>query len=566
MKYKIPMRILFLLIIPLTATVAIALGAGAVLSGEQNQADLLPSQPFSYQGELRDDGQPEPGPCDFQFGLWDAPTLGSQVGLTQTLNSVQLDNGRFTVLLNDDGQIGTNPFAGQALWLAIEVDCPSGTGSYVSLTPRQQLTAAPYAHFSAETEFVPWTGITSKLDGFADDIDDDTLYDAGTGLSLITTTFEVAGSYQLPQGCATDYMVEWNGTGWGCLEPENPGYANVVVVAKSGGDFDSIQDALDSITDASGENRYLVWVAPGVYTGMVTMKSWVDIEGAGIGLTLIQSVGYDSYGMATIMAAANSELRFLTVENTGGHAHSLAVIIPIDDFSLGNVRIIASGGTNSNIGIGIAGGTANNAVHHCSIAVDSQLATTASYGMYVNANPGSISLVLDNLIVEANSSVNRSLNGIFQGAGSGYTNVITATKLMINATNTGSSDAWAFRSSGTGTSVNITNSSLYAYGSLGAGFYVTNGGSFLVRNVEIEGNHHGVRISSSANPALVHIDNASIIGGSLAAIVAGGSGNELYFGTSLLNGDIFAAPGDSITCVNSYDENYTNANGFDGCP
>jgi len=76
MKYKIPLTILLLLIIPLTATVAIALGAGAVQSGKQNQANLLPSQPFTYQGELLDDGQPEPGPCDFQFGLWDAPDLG----------------------------------------------------------------------------------------------------------------------------------------------------------------------------------------------------------------------------------------------------------------------------------------------------------------------------------------------------------------------------------------------------------------------------------------------------------------------------------------------------------
>ena len=264
MKYKILLLILLILLIPLAVTAAIALASGLVQGGEQNQASLLPSQPFTYQGELLDDGQPESGPCDFQFGLWDATTLGSQVGITQTLNSVQLDNGRFTVLLNDDGQIGANPFDGQTLWLAIEVDCPSGTGSYVSLTPRQQLTAAPYAHFSTETGFVPWNGITSKPDGFADDIDDDTLYDAGTGLDLITTTFEVDDSYQLPQGCATDYLVEWNGSAWGCLEPTEPGYANVIVVAKSGGDFDSIQGALGSITDAVSENRYLVWVAPGV--------------------------------------------------------------------------------------------------------------------------------------------------------------------------------------------------------------------------------------------------------------------------------------------------------------
>jgi len=139
MKYKILSIIFLILLIPLAVTAAIALASGLAQGGEQNQASLLPSQPFTYQGELLDDGQPEPGPCDFQFGLWDAPTLGSQVGMTQTLNSVLLENGRFTVLLNNDGQIGASPFDGQALWMAIGVDCPSGTGSYVSLTPRQPL-------------------------------------------------------------------------------------------------------------------------------------------------------------------------------------------------------------------------------------------------------------------------------------------------------------------------------------------------------------------------------------------------------------------------------------------
>src|SRR5438270_13821129 len=52
-------------------------------------------------------------------------------------------------------------------------------------------------------------------------------------------------------------------------------YRNVVVVATSGGDFDSVQKALNSITDNSATNPYLVWVAPGIYTEAVTMKQYV---------------------------------------------------------------------------------------------------------------------------------------------------------------------------------------------------------------------------------------------------------------------------------------------------
>src|SRR5882672_11271321 len=51
------------------------------------------------------------------------------------------------------------------------------------------------------------------------------------------------------------------------VEPRR--YQNVIVVARSGGDFTSVQEALNSITDNSPTNRYLVWVAPGIYTETV---------------------------------------------------------------------------------------------------------------------------------------------------------------------------------------------------------------------------------------------------------------------------------------------------------
>src|SRR5438270_6497516 len=103
---------------------------------------------------------------------------------------------------------------------------------------------------------------------------------------------------------------------WAALHesPASP-YRNVLVVAKSGGDYPSVQRALNSITDNSPTNRYLVWVAPGTYTEAVTMKQYVDIEGAGEMVTKIVATGY--YYGATLMGASNAELRYLTVESTG---------------------------------------------------------------------------------------------------------------------------------------------------------------------------------------------------------------------------------------------------------
>ncbi len=52
-----------------------------------------------------------------------------------------------------------------------------------------------------------------------------------------------------------------------------------ITVAKSGGDFTTIQGALDSIIDASSTNKYVIEVFPGVYTEDLTGKAWVSIKG-----------------------------------------------------------------------------------------------------------------------------------------------------------------------------------------------------------------------------------------------------------------------------------------------
>jgi len=95
---------------------------------------------FTYQGQLKQGGNPVNDNCDFQFSLWDAESDGTQVGTTQTKSNVSVSNGLFTTSL-DFGSV----FTGDALWLAVAVRCPAGSGSYTTLSPRQGLTAAPYA-------------------------------------------------------------------------------------------------------------------------------------------------------------------------------------------------------------------------------------------------------------------------------------------------------------------------------------------------------------------------------------------------------------------------------------
>lgn len=55
--------------------------------------------------------------------------------------------------------------------------------------------------------------------------------------------------------------------------------AQTVTVAKSGGQYTAIQDAINAITDATPAKPYLVDVYPGIYTGDVVMKDDVYLRG-----------------------------------------------------------------------------------------------------------------------------------------------------------------------------------------------------------------------------------------------------------------------------------------------
>jgi len=95
---------------------------------------------FTYQGQLKSGGNPVNGTCDFQFALYAAASGGTPLG-TQTKTGVNVSNGLFTI---PDLDFGAGAFQGDARWLQIGVKC-AGDSDYVPLSPRQALTAAPYA-------------------------------------------------------------------------------------------------------------------------------------------------------------------------------------------------------------------------------------------------------------------------------------------------------------------------------------------------------------------------------------------------------------------------------------
>lgn len=149
----------------------------------QGEASVLGTA-FTYQGQLMKDGAAVNDNCDFEFRLFADPSGGSQLGSTQTRTNVPVSNGLFTVQLD----FGSAAFQGDARWLEIAVRCPAGGGDYTFLSPRQALTAAPYALYATKA---PWSGLIGVPAGFADGVDHDTTYTAGFGLTLTGSQFGV---------------------------------------------------------------------------------------------------------------------------------------------------------------------------------------------------------------------------------------------------------------------------------------------------------------------------------------------------------------------------------------
>jgi hypothetical protein len=102
------------------------------------------SHAFTYQGRFKDGGKPADGAYDFVFRLFDAEIGPAQLGDDLYFDAWLVVEGLFTAELD----FGPEVFTGNALWLEVGVRPSGSTEDYVILSPRQSLTAAPFAVYA----------------------------------------------------------------------------------------------------------------------------------------------------------------------------------------------------------------------------------------------------------------------------------------------------------------------------------------------------------------------------------------------------------------------------------
>jgi hypothetical protein len=94
---------------------------------------------FTYQGQLDDSGYVAQGAYDMEFKIYDAVSGGSQIGVTETVIAVPVNDGLFSVELD----FGAGIFTGPERWLEIGVQTNGGSG-FTTLSPRTKFTSTPY--------------------------------------------------------------------------------------------------------------------------------------------------------------------------------------------------------------------------------------------------------------------------------------------------------------------------------------------------------------------------------------------------------------------------------------
>ena len=143
--------------------VALALLALSTLNSQLSTAladpDPSNSVPFTYQGQLQNNGLPASGTYNFTFTLFNAGTGGAYDGPgPHTNNGVIVSNGLFTVLID----FGASVWNGTTNWLEVAVET-NGASPFTTLAPRQHITPVPYAIFASTASNLIGTVQNSSL-------------------------------------------------------------------------------------------------------------------------------------------------------------------------------------------------------------------------------------------------------------------------------------------------------------------------------------------------------------------------------------------------------------------
>jgi hypothetical protein len=443
-------RVMIAMVLGALLAAALLMGAGRLLANPL--ASSAVPEIVNYQGYLTNSGgDPISGTITLTFRIWDASSGGNEVW-NETHNSVPVSGGYFSVFLGSQG----NPLTSSVF---------SSTSRYLEVTyngttfDRQRFASVPYALV------------------------------ANRASEAITSTYATTATYALNAPDNGSGGVEWQ---------------YVKVVAKSGGDYTSITEAMNAITPSSSE-RYLILVMPGVYEEQVTVKEYVHLKGAGKNVTYISSAAtsgnINDDAAATMLVPPNAQVSHLTVRNVAT--------------------------TSNAVGIKVLNGNENTVLEHIGIDVTGA-GGDRHVGLYVNSgNPK-----LSHGYIKVSGAV----------LGVGFNRGIYSLASTMT----------------------IHDSRVLASGVPASGLHIGGGGP-VIQDSHISGlnsANNGKGITTNGSGDNVYIDRSTIEGdlGAQGNSIFSTDNIDFFVGASQLKGAVLVANPNFITCIYAYDEDYIGLN------
>lgn len=291
------------------------------------------------------------------------------------------------------------------------------------------------------------------------------------------------------------YACESTNT-WVLQGGSSTGFQQLVTVAKAGGDFTSIQDAIDSITDATTTKRYTVLVHPGDYAENIVGKAYVSIVGYGGSVSSYARIRPTSGTAYTAPATGLSGLQNINIDLpvTASGAKGIVVTGGVHGFE--GVRVSLSSSTNGVNGtlIDVSGGVMIFAFGQTNYALSGSSAGVATHNI-INVTGGNLDYYANEGTITV-TDVDDEVNYFTETVASAIPTRFFSNNTTINITNASYSGATHFyNAEGTDPNKNFFGNIIRLIGSAAA-----------------SGSHAEVyHIDTSSNNGVVHSSSNRLI-------------------------------------------------------
>ncbi|MDJ0653548.1 MAG: hypothetical protein QNJ40_05330 [Xanthomonadales bacterium] len=233
---------------------------------------------FSYQGELRENGNPVRGTVDLEFGLFDAETGGTLLAPEQFEPGVLVSGGVFTLEID----FADSVLAEGELWLETRVRT-TGQSEFAALTPRHRITAVLRAGFA---QVAAMNSVDSAAIALNAVTTDDLATDAVATRNIFNGSVETnhiqagaVGSNHIPAGAVTTAKIAPNAVVSGKIAPNAVGPAEIAPSAIGTSELDINSVGSAEIADGAVGSSELQADSVGagkIAPGAVTSNKFVD--------------------------------------------------------------------------------------------------------------------------------------------------------------------------------------------------------------------------------------------------------------------------------------------------